>query len=437
MSYFGETIIFTGQIYNNGNIVKNVRCELTLDQRNTNKNNIKIFYPDKDSKKIDKITKINPIFIKSDMYGRKIFVKSFFVMHRIISVSEPFVLLTANKIVIDDNYSNKNPQKCFFSFHLTKSNILRRKNVITTHASKGLLSGWKVLIEDKLDHEGPEWEEEEFILPFPFDKSYIIPGFVFEKFNDDDSYKVYNQLYLTVLFNHASDKNIDLLENEVIRYIDSLLKILSFIEGNYIRWFFATVTLQGKSYVPILERKIFSKVKLPMKKLPDEMYYLRNTEKYKKIIPKIFIKYHELGEGKRKIIDKILDRFMVSTTHDKIDTRIIYWHSCLDLMINILNKQKGNNFSEQLILLCEQYDIEWKDLFPYVDKANLSSKEKGFLINIIRTEIIHKGEYPNDYKIVFYELYKVRALCERLILKYLGIDYRNTPLGIPHLEQTQ
>ena len=435
MNYFGKTIIFTGKIYNNAKIVKNVRCELTLNQRNTNNNNIRIFYPDKDYKKIDEITRANPIFIKSDMYGRKIFVKSSFIKHHINFESEPFLLLSAFEVIVEHNYSKKNIHKYSFSVHLTNSNIFRRKNVITVHATKGLLCGWKELKNNIHKNDYSEWEEEKFILPSPFDESFIIPGFVFQDL-EESSYKVFNQLYLVIIIKNKINKNFDELEKEVFSYIDSLLKILSFVEGNYIRWFFAKVTLQGKSYVPILERKIFSKIKLPMKKLTDEMYYLTNTEKYKKIIPEIFIKYHKLGEGKRKIIDKILDRFMVSTTHDKIDTRIIYWHSCLDIMIDVLNKHRGQNFNYRLILLCKKYEIEWEDLFPYVNKTDIPNKEKGFLINKIRTDIIHKGKYPNDYRTVLYELYRVRALCERLILKYLGIDYKNTPFGIPHLEQT-
>lgn len=100
MNYFGKTIIFSGQIYNDKNSIDNVRCELTLDQRDTNNNKVRIFYPSKDHKRIEEITETSPIFISSEIYGRKIFVKSSLVYHNIFSDSEPFVLLSAIKLLL-------------------------------------------------------------------------------------------------------------------------------------------------------------------------------------------------------------------------------------------------------------------------------------------------------------------------------------------------
>ena len=74
MNYFGKTIIFSGRIYNDKNSIDNVRCELTLDQRATNNNKVKVFYPSKDYIRINEITNTDPIFIYSKFSWRKIFI---------------------------------------------------------------------------------------------------------------------------------------------------------------------------------------------------------------------------------------------------------------------------------------------------------------------------------------------------------------------------
>ena len=44
--------------------------------------------------------------------------------------------------------------------------------------------------------------------------------------------------------------------------------------------------------------------------------------------------------------------------------------------------------------------------------------------------MLHHGIYPDNYDKIFIETFKTKALCERFILKMIGMDYKNTGLGI-------
>ena len=101
----------------------------------------------------------------------------------------------------------------------------------------------------------------------------------------------------------------------------------------------------------------------------------------------------------------------------------------MDLLIKRING-KNKPFDSQLIKACIKSDVEWLDIFPYLTEDYVSKNKS--LLNKIRNEIIHEGQYPENYIKIKKELKSVRALCERLILKLLGIDYKDTCIGYIH-----
>jgi hypothetical protein len=109
---------------------------------------------------------------------------------------------------------------------------------------------------------------------------------------------------------------------------------------------------------------------------------------------------------------------------------LIYFHSCLDVLIKYYDKS-DDPFSKRLLHVCKKLGIEWTDIYPELSEEGIENKKRDFQINALRNNMLHQGEYSEDFQLVMNETYRARGLTERIILKMLGINHHNSGLGQP------
>lgn len=425
MRYFDKRYVFTGELYNSKSSVENIRCEVTLNEIDTSSLFASIIVLKPSTVEIEKLLNSREgINIRSKESGRYFEILGGGYNHQMSSTEGETFKVSVKRCMYQEFYSDDNPQKVYYRFHISPSQIFCRINSITFHYKKGLISGWQ--------EKNKGWEDEKYTLTNNLGIISFEPSFVFTEIKDDaykeGSYLVKEQLIIMhelILNSPYKENYLDKVEESVNDY----LKIISFLESRRLEWFYLNVFAQSKNPYPDFEKHIYKKSTLnSLGKI--NIHYAINRGAYQKLLPIIVDRYQLLNKTIRKNVDKILDRFLVAVTHDKIDTCIIYWHSCLDLLIKeIVGTNKP--FDLKLIKACLKSNVEWLDLFPYLSEEYIKRGNKS-LVNKIRNEIIHEGKYPDNYSTIRKELRSVRALCERLILKLIGIDYKNTCVGFIH-----
>jgi hypothetical protein len=92
-------------------------------------------------------------------------------------------------------------------------------------------------------------------------------------------------------------------------------------------------------------------------------------------------------------------------------------------------KGEGRSYNHKVIDACIKIGVEWLDIYPEMTITSLEQKAE-FPFNRIRNKMIHDGEHPDDYSEVFSELPRIKALCEGIITKIIGVDYKNTGFGM-------
>ncbi len=88
----------------------------------------------------------------------------------------------------------------------------------------------------------------------------------------------------------------------------------------------------------------------------------------------------------------------------------------------------GKSFSHRLVDAMKNAAVDWRDIYPGITAESLDAGAQ-FPINELRNQMLHEGEYPEDYSPVFTEIGRARTLCERLISTYIGVDAKNLDLG--------
>ena len=146
------------------------------------------------------------------------------------------------------------------------------------------------------------------------------------------------------------------------------------------------------------------------------------------VFPKLIDAYFALDDTRKKTFDDVIYSYRIATRAKTIETKLIYYHSCLDLLKKSFGFPK-QPFSLKLKNACKQAKVDFSDLgFP----LGINNKDK-FRFNEIRDTFLHDGFHIDDHEEVIIETRKMRALTERLMLSFLGIDYRETKLGLPSL----
>ncbi|MBL7961814.1 hypothetical protein JNL27_16390, partial [bacterium] len=209
--------------------------------------------------------------------------------------------------------------------------------------------------------------------------------------------------------------------------IEDFLIILSLIEGDFINWYYCIGSEHSLAGFPLSEIELFQLAVKIKKTNFDSIRYHRFRKSLQKLHRYLTLLYSQKNVDDKKSIKKLIEKFVIASRTSAVDTRLIYWHSCLDVIIKKCDG-KGKSFSHKLIDACKNMNIEWLDIYVGITEESLDLKAE-FPLNRIRNEILHDGIYPDDYGEVIKENRNARALCERFITQIIGADYRDTGFG--------
>ncbi len=426
---FIEQYRFVGDLTVSNNILENINCELTINTYDTNTMEVKVI-PSQGSLLFvfDSLKHNAPIQIKSKEMRVEIILDVGMPSMEINSKTGYTATFVVYKCVIIDHLTDQfNPNKIHCSAHISHSSIFERKRSFTNHYTRGILAGWHEKKENDLHKD--IWEKEEHSYKTNLGFLYIVPSFVFGEFKFDEKIEkakfLFDQIYLFLVLKHKELDGV-YIEDNFIKNLDDFLILLSFLEGEFIEWKSMAISYSCGAKL-LKEKKIYRRTRNKFDSDKNENHYRRNHESYQYIINDLFISLQNQETETYDEIIRIITRFLIASTQKIFDTQLIYYHSCLDIIIKYYNAS-GRSFSHKLVDCCLRNSIQWLDLFPYVTIESLENKNE-FLINKVRNDMLHHGIYPRDYKQVQMEMFRIRALIERLICKMLNVDCKNNGVG--------
>jgi hypothetical protein len=307
--------------------------------------------------------------------------------------------------------------------------MFKRRRLVTQHDLKGLLLGWR----GALDPNDNSWQDD--TVPYDTEAGRIVfyPGVAFAD-TSDDSTVVREQLKIVAALT-GDLTHIKSTRKVLDQIVGQYLHMASFFEQHLCDWF--RVDIEGRGN----EEKGFSlsSYKRLAATKSFELYHIKKyAGQYASLLPIAVKKFNFLAEAVRTNVDKAINQMLYGASSDQsIENKLVYLHSCLDIMIKTVGDskdwlQKSEGFSRKLVLACEDTGIQWLDLYPYLNKQAIFSNEKvDFRINQYRNQIIHEGTYPefNQYQELTEENSRARALFERLVMAVLGMYDQNSPIG--------
>lgn len=431
MEEFSEKMVFYGDLILSNEIISDLRCELTVNHTNTENNIAVISFPHSINFQImNKLHLYNKFIFKSENHSEQIYIESNTYKFHSKFTWESSLVLYPSKVILSNYYSKKEINKVIFRAFITPSETLFNESVITFHEGRGLLSGW----HDSKTASKFSWSDDHFKYQSQLGTIELVPAFLFQELKNDLYRKEYYALRQMLVYCQIDDPiNIDelfeLFASELAKFMDALSFL--FVK-RFSSWYKEIRTMDTENY-PSFEKRIYTKSFKKVQLKDNRFIYGDLYKQWRPLISKIIDSLTNLNQNDTTLFNKLLDRYLVAFTYDKIDTKIIYALSCLDLIRNSFKKnaQHLQSFTPHLLDVCETNNIEWLDLFPYLTKSEVFDKQikKDMYLNIVRNEIIHHGIYPSNYDESRDEILKARALSERFILKLLGIDYHSTDLG--------
>jgi len=299
------------------------------------------------------------------------------------------------------------------------------------HDMKGLLYGY----DDWSNKDIPTWKNESHTYLTDVGDLVFYPGLIFVE-GENEQVTTIDQTKVTISVKNNSINLIE-LKGLVENILETYLHVMSFLENRFLYWFRCEIdarSVNGKGMVSTIWKSV------PKWEYKRNDHIARYSKEYREFVPKLVDGYQLLEAQRKDELNKAIQQLLIAAKPDQpFDTELIYWHSCLDILIKILSgdkflDRKNIGFSKKLVLACEDAKIEWSDLYPYVKKEDIFSGtlRADFKITTIRNNMIHDGQYPNpnDFDVVFAENSRAEALAERIIIHILGVEYRGTPIGI-------
>jgi hypothetical protein len=319
-----------------------------------------------------------------------------------------------------------------YRYYLTDIIMFRRKNPKQLDTMYGLLVGWDFWSEPQT----PKWRKETYAFKTGAGELNFYPGLLFADV-DKKTTQVCDQMMAQVMVTGANI-NVDEIRLEVQGILETYLHAISFLEGRVVDWFCCDVNARSENGRGM--------VSTAYKRIPGLEYNLdtlghyidRNCQAYQRVLPSIVDKYGRLESGKKSELDKAIAQMLIGTQpRQSVEIELIYWHSCLDILTKLVSgekaiERKNLGFSKRLVLACEDINVEWAELYSYMNREKIFSDEKSdFKITTFRNNMIHEGKYPDleEYDDVFSEIARARALSERMIMKTIGVEYKDTPIG--------
>lgn len=411
--------------------LENIRCEVHLNSHDTSTMKADIYDLDGTSAfRFMKDFMGKHVVFQSSTDNEEITFKGTVISGQISDSSDRIGSVRINDYQ-QNLYLNREPLvTASLMYYLTPIEMFKRTGMRVFHDVRGLLFGY----DDWTNEEKPVWKDESRSYPTKVGELVFYPGLIFE---EDEGANVTVMDQAKVMISLKSE-NIVLDSTRVA--IESILRdylhIVSCLENRFVHWFRCDIdarSTNGKGMVATIYRRI------PKWDYRDNQYVERNSEGYRQLLPKLVERYVALDPRQRLELDKAIRQVLVAAKPDQpVDTELIYWHSCLDILLKALSgdkalKRRGLGFSRKLVLACEDANIEWNDLYKYVTRDEIFSDElkSDFRITTIRNNMIHQGNYPSgeEFAEVFAENNRAATLAERMILRILGLDYRDSPVG--------
>ncbi|TSA19400.1 hypothetical protein D4R75_09695 [bacterium] len=317
--------------------------------------------------------------------------------------------------------------KVQLSYYIPGSQVYSRKRGPTKHFRRGLLYGWEGWKKEMGSHEtSPEWLDERNFVPCEIGSVSFSPITLFQECVIDgiETILAIDQLTLECEVSGSSLSLSDTSE-KMNQLVEKYLSTLAVLEGDFFNWSYCSYT-SSSGGTTLKEVKHYRRVP-GRKNSKDRSPILTNRKNLQQLHIDLTLSYAAMSDEKRGRIDKVIERFLIASTTRETDTRLVYWHSCLDVLIKEFDGS-GKSFSHRLLDACCKAKVDWTDLYPGISETTLDEKAE-FPINKVRNDMLHHGVYPDDYDIIFGETRKARALCERLIASLLGVQLKETGFG--------
>lgn len=298
------------------------------------------------------------------------------------------------------------------------------------HSSFGLIRG-------DYDHEKQVIKpfEDKIELVYANLKITIGDEFDFQetKHNIYPQHHIVRKSFLSVETGLNEQENVDDKVAGIDHQISCIFNIISLIEYNWIDWhtrkyFAAKSTSEDEEIV-----EYYRNVKPPTSKYRP--YYNEFPER-RRTLQMLLERYEKLDPDKQKLVDRTIQNFKIANCSQTLDTKLIHWHSCLDFFIKALGVNE-NSFSKRLVKAFDEQNLEIDDLLPEKELKEIRKgiqkemKVNDFDFAELRNKYIHEGfdSLVGRYHEVIEHHRTMRALAERLLLNYMGVDYRDTSLG--------
>lgn len=431
MKFFDKRYIHYGSLEYKGKIIGSCRCEVVTNEIEPDswKGTISVFEGSAMDLHRAMDSPYDLQFVSKDDQ-ETLTIKLMFPSLSMSSYNDELLKFRIKEFSLQRKYDIKETTKVFISYFIPFSELYKRRVGVSQHYMKGLLSGWEGWRREYGDGKvTSEWNDEINSLPSPIGEIAFIPIMLFKEtpIEETDTTVVVDQMIIQCTI-EKSELALDDAKKTLDEIIADYLYILSFLEGDFLDWYFCRGTAQGSDKKLILEIENYRSI--AKRKKPK--HFVERFHKYRQNLQKVHVDLTRVFQSKtpeeKNEIRKVIDRYLVASRVSTIDTRLIYWHSCLDVLAK-QSKGEGKSFSHKVVSACKNAAIDWLDIYPEINEQSLEEKAE-FPINRIRNQMLHDGEYPDDYNEVLREIPKTKALCERLITKMIGVDYNGTGLGI-------
>lgn len=245
-----------------------------------------------------------------------------------------------------------------------------------------------------------------------------------------------------VKLNRNTDSESD-VENSVKGFehqVEKLLKIIGFAERNRYDWKHASYKYFDENNDLI---RIEHKYKRMLEPIEDSIRVSVTQRPVHELVSMVWDNVSSISTKRRNNFFWLLYNIGIANLAHTIEDSLVRWHSCLDFFRQKMGNG-GRYPSGRILTTVNEAGIDITDLIEpkiveSIENAITQDEDEGktkFEFTRMRDDFIHQGfdSLRNEYDQVMVQNRIMRALVERLVLSYIGIDYRDTYLGTTEMQ---
>jgi len=408
MEQYSKNINLQGNLFIDGIDHGLLRYEFIYNPYNTNDMRITLYYPHISIPEKLRNAKEAYVYSGTPDMNFKILLNSKFISHHISlgsRVSCP--VIEYNTFQIFEEFNENNSIDIYYYFPLTS------------------LSDFNNSFSD--DNSAPLLQ----VINTNISQYKLRDIFQIETDRRNDLYEIMNLIKESTLFTTQikipSDYSQIISQSDNIA--DKICDIISLIDRDRIKW------KRKEIYISDSSKKILGYSKNYRWASPpsDNYSYKINHNKNKNSsLELIYQAYNRLSVEGKNTIDELFEYFQIANCSKTIETKFIHWYSCLDYLKKYFGSSK-RYFSPSIVDIFDRNNIALDDVIDnnLLCKIRNNNKKAIFEFTRIRNNYIHDGfgSIRDDYPIILNEIKKIIILCDRLFLRILNIDYKDTCLG--------